>query len=269
MSCVRRNLQLPIFFALLIVGASLTIRGIGGESELSGDSDSKISRCLSSADPEACLSRLLAENPNAAAFSARALYRASVGDLEGAESDLTDAIDVDPSDPHLLESRAAVRMRMGRTVEAEEDTRSASLLKREQFTDLGRLNEAIDADPSDAENFRKRSLILQEQGDIAGALRDARVFVSLMDGAVAPSVYYFVASLSSSLGDSQGAIEALSLGVKRIDEVIKDPTERANARARFISFRASQRRLTGDIAGALHDEAELEATKTRNRGIQN
>lgn len=268
MSCNRRYLQLPIFFALLIVGASLTIRGIGGEGESSDVSDTNISRCLSSDDPEACLSRLVAENPNAAAFSARALYRASVGDLEGAESDLTEAINVDPTDPYPFEYRAAVRKRMGRTGEAEEDTRSASLLKREKITGLDRLNEAIDADPSDAENFRKRSLILQEQGDITGALRDARVFVSLMDGAVAPNVYYYVASLSSSLGDSHGAIEALSLGVKRIDELIEDPTERANARARFISFRANQRRLTGDIAGALHDEAELEATKTRNRGVQ-
>jgi tetratricopeptide (TPR) repeat protein len=125
---------------------------------------SEAGRCYAAEDPESCFSQWLDDDPSAVVYSLRAYHRFKLNHFREAESDLTAAISMDPTNPSHLNGRADVREELGLNAQAEKDREAARDLIRRGYPELRRLDLRLAENPDDLDALYERSLELERIG---------------------------------------------------------------------------------------------------------
>lgn len=204
--------------------------------------------CLAEYDERtACLWAVLEADPeNVYALFALVHERDKRQDLEVLLAEVNQLIGLRPDLAHFFLLRADLRQRVWGDVEgAEADLEIAGyleLLPDPRKEEAGRVIEPL---PENADQYLKRARARYFLHDYEGTIEDCEVYLQLAKKPQQPYVYDLLCSSKSRIGDTDGAIDALSAKLESHPEFAESTLAR----------RARLKRRLGDDAGAASDEA--------------
>ncbi|GAB1544548.1 hypothetical protein NUACC21_72240 [Scytonema sp. NUACC21] len=156
------------------------------------------------------------------------LARYRLGDYEGAISDYTQAIRINPNDAFAYKNRADVRSHIGDRQGALEDYTQAIKMNPNLLKDNQGFPQIVEANPTNAESYKKRGHSRHDIGDYKGAIEDYTQAIKMNPHDF--DTYYRRANALYDSGDYEKSIQDYDRTIKMNPHYTDAYYSRANAR---------------------------------------
>ena len=188
------------------------------------------------------------------AFTGRGLRRRELGDIDGAISDFTRAIEIDPLYGDAYDWRAEVYQLKDDMAGYNNDIKAADDARKKGDHVLREYEEQLLKEPDDAKIYLSRAQYRKRKEDYKGAIEDFDKYLQLIEKPSNEMVFLWRANAKKSLGDIEGALLDYSTALQMFPG-----TETVYAK------RAALRIENGDVEGANADMAEVKKIQTKNK----